>query len=73
MLALYNLGNTLAGRGRLDEAITQFRKVLEFKPEFAMAHIDSATPWPVREQVNEAIVHYQKALEIQPDDVAAAE
>ena len=32
-----NLGNALARRGRLDEAIAQFRTALEIKPDFEAA------------------------------------
>ena len=33
-----NLGNALAGRGQVDEAITHYQKALEIKPDYAEAH-----------------------------------
>ena len=35
--AHYNLGNVLAGRGQIDEAIAHFKKALEIKPDYAEA------------------------------------
>jgi tetratricopeptide (TPR) repeat protein len=35
--AHYNLGVTLAGRGQVEEAIAQYQKALEIKPDYAAA------------------------------------
>ena len=32
-----NLGNVLAGRGQIDEAIAHYQKALEIKPDYADA------------------------------------
>ena len=34
----FNLGNALAGAGRLDEAIVAYRQAIGLKPDYAMAH-----------------------------------
>ena len=35
--AHYNLGVTLAGRGQIEEAIAQYQKAVEIKPDYAAA------------------------------------
>ncbi len=35
--AHYNLGATLAGRGQVEEAIAQYQKAVEIKPDYAAA------------------------------------
>ena len=62
-----NLGNVLAGRGQVDEAIAHYQKALEIKPDYAEAHNNLGNALAGRGQVDEAIAHYQKALEIKPD------
>ena len=41
----YNLGLALARRGQVDEAIDNFGKVLEIKPDFAEAHNGLGRAW----------------------------
>ena len=65
--AHYNLGNALAERGQIDEAIAHYRKALEIKPDFAEAHNNLASALTRRGRVDEAIAQYRKALEIKPD------
>ena len=43
-----NLGIFLAGQGRLDEAISQYRRALDIKPNFAQRTAIWALPWPAR-------------------------
>ena len=62
-----NLGNALAGRGQVDEAIAHYQKALEIKPDSRKPTTTSATSLAARGQVDEAIAQYQKALEIKPD------
>ena len=56
----------LARRGQVDDAIAQFQKVLEIKPDDAEGHNNLGLALAGRGQVDEAIAHYQKALEIKP-------
>ena len=69
--AFYNLGNALADRGQVDEAIVHYRKALEIKPDYADAHFNLGFALEGRGQVDEAIAHFQKALEINPENVKA--
>ena len=57
----------MAARGQLDEAIAQYRKALEIKPDYAEAHYNLGIALAGRGQIDEAIDHYRKALEIKPD------
>jgi tetratricopeptide (TPR) repeat protein len=68
----YNLANVLKLRGRMDEAISQYSKVLETRsPYGAMAHNNLGTALRSRGRLDEAVTHYRKALEIDPDLVEA--
>jgi tetratricopeptide (TPR) repeat protein len=49
----------------MDEAIVQYQKALEIKPDFAEAHNNLAYSLLQIGRVNEAITHFQRALEIQ--------
>jgi tetratricopeptide (TPR) repeat protein len=62
-----NLGDSLASRGKVDEAIVQFRMALEIKPDYAEAHVSLANALVSVGRTDEAIVHYQMALKIKPD------
>ena len=55
----------LADRGRVDEAITHYRKALEIKPDYAEAHNNSASLWG-RGQIDEAITHFQQGWKSSP-------
>jgi Flp pilus assembly protein TadD len=65
-----NLGMVLASRGRIDEAIVNYRRALEIKPDFADAHYNLGTAFVRRGQVGEAIEQYRKALDAKPDFAA---
>ena len=67
-----NLGNALAGRGQIDEAIAHYQKALEIKPDYVGGPQQPRCVLAGRGQVDEAIAHFQKALEIKPDYVDAA-
>lgn len=62
------LGIVLAGKGRDEEAITQYRRAISLRDEFADAHTNLATLLMKRGAVAEAIEHYRKALSIPPED-----
>ena len=63
-----NLGIILAGRGELDAAIREYRKVLEIEPDHAEARLNLATALAERGEFDAANAHFQKVLEIKPDD-----
>jgi protein O-mannosyl-transferase len=66
-MARGNLGDFLARQGQTDEAIAQFEKALEIKPDEAQTHFTLANSLLEKGSVDQAIAEFQKALEIQPD------
>ncbi len=70
-MAHNNLGNALANRGRIDEAMAQYRKVLEIKPDHAEAHYNLGNALAKGGRFDEAMAQYRKALEIKPDHAEA--
>ncbi len=62
-----NLGNALFKMGKMDEAIAQFQKALEIKPDFAEACYNLGGAFFQKGDVDEAIAQCQKALQIKPD------
>jgi tetratricopeptide (TPR) repeat protein len=62
-----NLGLALVERGQAAEAIAQYEKALEIKPDLAKAHNNLANALLDQGQVDAAVPHYEKALEIKPD------
>jgi tetratricopeptide (TPR) repeat protein len=65
-LAHCNLAEALLQKGRVDEAIAHYQKVLEVKPDYAQAHYDLALALRQKGRVDEAIAQYQYALQINP-------
>jgi tetratricopeptide (TPR) repeat protein len=61
----------LARREKFEDAIDQFRKVLEIKPDYPEAYYNLGNAFVRSGKVDEAIAHYRKALEIKPDYVKA--
>ena len=66
-IAHYNLGNVLAKKGRIDEAIPHYLQALKIKPEFADAHNNLANAQSRQGRTDDAIFHYLEALRIKPD------
>ncbi|MGB9500166.1 MAG: tetratricopeptide repeat protein [Dissulfuribacterales bacterium] len=66
-IAHYNLGNVLAKKGRIDEAIPHYLQALQIKPEFADAHNNLANALNMQGKVDDAIYHFSEALRIKSD------
>ncbi|MGH8095412.1 MAG: tetratricopeptide repeat protein [Chthoniobacterales bacterium] len=77
-IACNNLGEVLAEKGQVDQAIVYFRRAIELNGEYAQAHnnlggalmLKGELPGnglPQTEYVEEAMAHYQRALQIKPD------
>jgi tetratricopeptide (TPR) repeat protein len=66
-MACDNLGNVLRDRGSLVEAIAQYRKALDLKPDYTEGHNDLGNALSEQEAVAEAIAQYRKALDLQPN------
>jgi tetratricopeptide (TPR) repeat protein len=58
------LGNALAERGELKEAIDQFNQAVGLAPELAEAHESLARALALQGKRDEAVQHYQHALRI---------
>jgi len=66
-IAYYCLGVVSFRHGQFDDAISDYRKALDFNPDYPDAHCYLGNGLARRGQVGEAIEHYQKALDINPD------
>ena len=51
----------------MDEAIAQYQKALQIKPDNAEARNNLGNALLQKGRVDEALVQYQKALQIKPD------
>ena len=60
------LGNALATRGRIDEAIAQFQKSLEIEPHNAVAQYSLGVAAAGRGQMDEALDRYRQAIAADP-------
>ncbi len=70
-LARNNLGNILASQGKTSEAVAQFHRAIEIKPDYAEAYYNLALVLDRQGRPDEAIANYRKALEINSDFVVA--
>ena len=70
-LAHNNLGNFLADRGRLAEAVAHYRQALEIEPGYVDAHFNLGTALCSQGRYDEAVAQYRQALRIQPDFMLA--
>jgi protein O-mannosyl-transferase len=66
-----NLGVALAGRGKLAEAVEQYREVLRVNPNHTLALNELGKVLAKRGQFVEAIAYYRTALAIRPDSAEA--
>ena len=62
-----NLGETLVKEGRMDEAMAQFQKALEIKPNYVQAHNNLGIVLVKKGREDEGIAEYEKALAINPN------
>jgi len=53
-------------KGRTDEAIVEYQKVLQMQPESADAHANLGIAWLAKGRVRDAMEEYTKALQISP-------
>jgi protein O-mannosyl-transferase len=61
-----NLGNELADKGQLSEAIFHYRRAIEIKPDYAMAHNNLGSSLADAGQFDEAVEQFRVALKIDP-------
>ena len=70
-IAHNNLGSALLKKGRVDEAIAHFQKVLQLKPAGVEAHNNLGNALLQAGRVDEAITELQTALQLNPDSAEA--
>jgi tetratricopeptide (TPR) repeat protein len=62
-----NLAVAFQEDGRLDDALTHYRRALDFKPDYAPAHNNMGAALRAKGELDEAVASYQRALNVQPD------
>jgi tetratricopeptide (TPR) repeat protein len=63
----YDLATILALKGKLDEAITQYREALRLKPDFPDGHNNLGLTLFRKGETTEAMQHFVEALKLKPD------
>jgi len=66
-IAHQKLGEALAGKGQVDDAIRQFQEAIRLSPGFAQAHYNLGYQLAVLGQINEAIRQFQEAIRLKPN------
>ena len=66
--ALNDLGASLAGRGRTDDAIACYRRALALDPDFALALYNLGLALRRRGQLDEALAALRRAVALRPGD-----
>lgn len=68
-IAHYNLGNALAQKGMVQDAIEHYEQALEIKPDYRAAHNNIAFALFQAGRVDDAIAHLEQVVRIDPDSV----
>ena len=66
-MAQFNLGGSLMGKGKADQAIACFQKALQVNPDDVETRNDLGAALLEMGKRDEAIAHFQKALQLKPD------
>ncbi len=69
--AHFNLGCTLQGLNRLEEAIAHYESALAIDSDSAGAHLNLGNALQTLDRHEEAIAHYQQTLALRPEDADA--
>jgi tetratricopeptide (TPR) repeat protein len=62
----YNRGVAYAGKGLYDQAIADYTKAIELKPDDAEAHYNRGLEYEKLGQRDEAIADYRQAISLEP-------
>lgn len=63
----FSIANKLMREGKLEEAITYYRRAIAQNPNFAWSHHNLAEALIKQGQIDEAIASYRRAIEINPN------
>jgi len=63
----HDMAEMLQAQGNLDEAIEQFRRVIESDAEYALAHSRLGSALKIRGELEQAVEHYRTAIRLEPD------
>jgi len=69
--SICNLGNSLKNQGKLNEAVSCYRKALKLNPKLSQAYISIGNIIQGQGKSDEAVSCYRKALELEPDSAIA--
>ena len=67
----YNMGQAAAARGKHDDAIADFKRVLAMSPQHAPVHFELGWQYVVSNRFDEALVEFDKTIELDPDQANA--
>jgi hypothetical protein len=67
----YNLGSLLASQRRLDEAVAEFRKAIEVRPDHSETHNNLGVVLKALGRTDEAIEAFRRAIATDPANMAA--
>ncbi len=70
-LAHKTLGDALAKKNQIDEAISQYQEAIRLKPNYADAYDNLGNALGMGGQIDEAIIQIQEAIRLKPDDAEA--
>ena len=65
--AHHKLGMALESRGRIEDAISQYRQALQLNPDGVDAHNRLGTALESQGRLDEAMAHYREAVQLRPD------
>lgn len=66
-----NLADTLARKGRSDEAMVHYQQAIRLEPNYADAYYNRGNVLLAKGQVDNAIADWEKTLQLQPNDADA--
>jgi|GEM_PF-864430 len=64
-------GNEFYNKGEYDQAISDFTKAIELKPDYALAYCNRGNSRDEKGEYDQAIADYTKAIELNPDYAGA--
>jgi tetratricopeptide (TPR) repeat protein len=71
--AYFNLGSSLLGQGRTDEALTAYQTACRIDPDYGLAHREAGALLLDEGRYSEAATHLRNALALAPNDERAIE